>query len=469
MGGREVFKRDKPHLNIGTIGHVDHGKTTLTSAITKVLSSKKMAKFKKYEDIDNAPQERTRGVTINATHLEYQTEKRHYGHIDCPGHADYIKNMITGASQMDGAILVVAADDGPMPQTREHLLLAKQCGVPLYNVCVFLNKIDAVEDEETRELVEMETRELLNEYGYPGDTTPVIKGSALCAMEGKRPEIGEQAIKALLDAVDNVFTLPERHKEHEPLFPAEHVYAIQGRGTVLTGKMMRGTLKKGDKVEIVGHSYEPVESVVSGIESFRKTVEEGEPGDQLGFLFKGVDAKVVKRGVVVLPAGHRHPISDKVKGQIYVLKPEEGGSRMPLVSFFHEHAFSLTWDTGSIVKLCGKDFLMPGENGEVELTFYKPMFVEPQQRFTLRKGHTTIATGVFLEVLPKQTEKEKEKAFRKKQMKTTMENLGFNPYDEVMETRCKPDYANSPKSNPLAQLIQEAKTGEKPISVVKAE
>jgi elongation factor Tu len=262
-GGKAVFKRDKPHLNIGTIGHVDHGKTTLTSAITKVLATKKGAKYRKYEEIDNAPEEKTRGITINAAHLEYETAARHYAHIDCPGHADYIKNMITGAAQMEGAILVVAVTDGPMPQTREHLLLARQVGVPQNNIVVFLNKMDECDDAETKELVEMELRELLNEYGYPGDNVTIVPGSALSALEGKNPELGEKSVQTLLDAIDKEFVVPDRDTSKEPMFSAEHVYTIKGRGTVITGKLERGSLKKGDKVEVLGHGN-TVKSVVAG-------------------------------------------------------------------------------------------------------------------------------------------------------------------------------------------------------------
>ena len=464
-GGKAVFKRDKPHLNVGTIGHVDHGKTTLSSAITKVLATKKGAKYRKYEDIDNAPEERARGVTINAYHLEYETANRHYAHIDCPGHADYIKNMITGAAQMEGAILVVAITDGPMPQTREHLLLAKQCGIPLHNICVYLNKIDEVNDEETRELVEMEVRELLNEFGYPGDTAKIIPGSALCVIEDKKPEIGVDSITKLLEVLDTEFKLPERDTNQEPLFAAEHIYTIKGRGTVITGKLHRGTLKKGDKIEIVGYGRENMTSVVSGLESFKKTVEQAFPGDQLGILLKGLSPKDVRRGCCVLPQGHKHVISDKVKAQIYVLKPEEGGSKLPIANYFNEHVFSLTWDTGASLKICGKDFIMPGENAEVELRLNSNMFIEPQQRFTLRKDNTTIATGVFTEVLPKQTEEEKNTKTKKREMREEMERLGFNPYEPNQERRCKPDYSKGPKEpNPIAQKFEAIREEEKAAS-----
>jgi elongation factor Tu len=450
-GGKAVFKRDKPHLNVGTIGHVDHGKTTLTSAITKVLATKKGAKYRKYEDIDNAPEEKARGITINACHLEYQTANRHYAHIDCPGHADYIKNMITGAAQMEGAILVVAATEGPMPQTREHLLLAKQVGIPIENVAVFLNKVDEASDKELLELVEMEVRELLSYYGYPGDTIPIVAGSALCALEDKQPEIGEAKIRELLDVLDNKFVIPDRNVNQEPMFAAEHVYAIKGRGTVITGKLERGTLKRGDKVEIIGCDNEGIQCVIFGLESFHKTVESAEPGDQLGILLRGLGPKDVRRGCILVPQGHKHTITDKVKAQLYVLKPEEGGSKMPLANYFQEHVFSLTWDTGAVIKILGKDFIMPGEHAEVELLMSNKMFIEPQQRFTIRQGSTTIGTGVFVENLPRQTDAEKDPKHKKKLMKAEMERLGFNPYGEIMERRLKPDYSNSPKDNPVAR------------------
>ncbi|VDM60933.1 unnamed protein product [Angiostrongylus costaricensis] len=436
--------RNKPHLNVGTIGHVDHGKTTLTSAITKVLSLSKGAKYRKYEEIDNAPEEKARGITINAFHLEYETAKRHYAHIDCPGHADYIKNMITGAAQMEGAILV----------TREHLLLARQVGIPRENIAIYLNKIDEIPDQETRELVEMEIRELLNEFGYQGDTLPVIFGSALCALEGKKPEIGEESVKQLLDVLDEKFIIPERNVNTEAMFAAEHVYSIQGRGTVITGKLERGTLKRGDKVEIVGCDRENVKSVISGLESFRKTIEQAEPGDQLGVLLRGLGPKDVRRGCVLLPQGHKHKVTDKVKAQLYVLKPTEGGSKVPIANYFTEHIFSLTWDASALLKIVGKDFIMPGEASEVEVNLNQKMFIEPQQRFTVRKGTKTVGTGVFTETLPPQSEEEKTTKHRKKLMKAEMERLGFNPYGQIFEKRLKPDYSNSPKDNPAAKAFE---------------
>lgn len=455
-GGKTAFKRDKPHLNVGTIGHVDHGKTTLTSAITKVLASKKGAKFRKYEEIDNAPEEKARGITINAFHLEYETEKRHYAHIDCPGHADYIKNMITGTAQMEGAILVVAATDGAMPQTREHLLLARQVGIPLKNVAVYMNKVDEVPDKETQELVEMEIRELLHEFGYAGNDLPVIFGSALCALEGKNPEIGEKSVLQLLDVLDNVFEIPQRNTNTEPMFAVEHIYTIQGRGTVVTGKLERGTLKRNEKIELVGCDREKVSSVISGLESFKKTVDVAEPGDQLGILLRGVDSKAVRRGCVLLPQGHKHIPTDKVEAQLYILKPEEGGGKTPVANYFSEHIFSLTWDCGAMVKIKGKDFIMPGEVAEVELSLNMKMFIEPQQRFTVRKGNTTIGTGVFTALQKPRSDQEKDPKFKKKLMKAEMERLGFNPYGELYEKRLKPDYSSSPKNNPVAKSFEKS-------------
>ncbi|CAD5225554.1 unnamed protein product [Bursaphelenchus okinawaensis] len=453
-GGKAAFSREKPHLNVGTIGHVDHGKTTLTSALTKVLATKKGAKYTKYEDIDNAPQEKQRGITINAAHLEYQTEKRHYAHIDCPGHADYIKNMITGAAQMEGAVLVVAVTDGPMPQTREHLLLAKQVGVPLENIAVYLNKADEVPDAETRELVEMEVRELLAEYGYP-ESAPVIIGSALCALEGKQPELGENSIKQLLEALDN-FKIPERDTNTAPMFACEHVYNIQGRGTVVTGKLDRGVFKKNDKVEVVGYG-KSFPSVISGLESFRKTVDVAQPGDQLGVLLKNVPAKSLRRGCVIVPAGTEvdKKFTDKAKAQLYCLKKEEGGSKVPMANHLLQHLFSLTWDGNATLKIEGKDFIMPGENAEVVISMSQKMYIEPQQRFTIRKGDVTVGTGVFLEALAPKTEEEKDPKYMKKLMKEEMERLGFNPYTPEMERRLKPDYSKASGENPMAKEFAE--------------
>ncbi|MFH4981258.1 hypothetical protein AB6A40_007967, partial [Gnathostoma spinigerum] len=417
-------------------------------------AAKKSAKFRKYEEIDNAPEEKARGITINAFHLEYETEKRHYAHIDCPGHADYIKNMITGAAQMEGAILVVAATDGAMPQTREHLLLARQVGIPLKNVCVYMNKVDEVPDKETQELVEMEMRELLSEFGYSGNDIPVVFGSALCALEGKNPEIGEHSVEKLLEVLDSVFVIPERNPNTEAMFPAEHIYSIQGRGTVITGKLERGQLKRGDKVELIGGGKDEIKTVIAGLESFKKTVDVAEPGDQLGVLLRGVGPKDVRRGCVLLPQGHKHVPTDKVTAQLYILKPEEGGSKIPLANYFTEHVFSLTWDCGATIKIKDKDFIMPGEAGEVELHLGAKQFIEPKQKFTVRKGVTTTGTGVFVDVLPPLTDAEKDTKLRKKLMKAEMERLGFNPYGEMIERRLKPDYSNSPKDNPMAKNFE---------------
>lgn len=456
VGPKEVFKRTKPHLNVGTIGHVDHGKTTLTSAITKILATKKLCKFKKFEEIDNAPEEKARGITINAYHLEYETDKRHYAHIDCPGHADYIKNMITGAAQMDGAVLVVAATDGAMPQTREHLLLAKQVGIPMKNVAVYLNKVDEVPDKETQELVEIEIRELLHEFGYPGTEMPIIFGSALCALENKNPEIGEQSVLKLLNVMDDVFVLPDRDQNSESMFAVEHVYSIQGRGTVITGRLERGTLKKNEKVEVIGHDRDTVKTVIAGLETFKKTVEVAEPGDNLGILLRGVDSKAVRRGMVLLPQGHKHSATDKVEAQLYVLKPEEGGQKTPIANYFSEHFYSLTWDIGGLVRMKdpSRDFIMPGEVAEVIVELGHKMFIEPQQRFSLRKGSTTVATGVFTQILPPRTEEEKDPKYKKKLLKAEMERLGFNPYGETMEKRLKPDYKSSPRDHPMAKYFE---------------
>lgn len=358
---------------------------------------------------------------------------------------------------MEGAILVVAATDGPMPQTREHLILASQVGIPKENIAVFINKIDEVNDEETKELLEIEIRELLNEYGYKGDNIPIITGSALSALEDKNPEIGVESIKKLLNVLDTSFVIPKRDVNTEPLFAAEHIYTIQGRGTVITGKLERGSLKKNDKVEIVGYNFEGNKSVITGLESFRKTIDVAEPGDQLGILLRGLGPKDVRRGCVLLPQGHKHMITDKAKAQLYVLKPEEGGSKLPIVNHFKEHVFSLTWDTTADVKIVGKDFLMPGEHGEVELLLNYKMFIEPQQRFTIRKDNTTVGTGVFLELLKPQTEEEKNPKLRKKLLKEEMERLGFNPYGDKAMKYAKPDFTNSPKDNPLAKIFEEAK------------
>ncbi|CAK6963254.1 elongation factor Tu%2C mitochondrial [Scomber scombrus] len=393
---KKTYSREKPHVNIGTIGHVDHGKTTLTAAITKVLADAGGASFKKYEEIDNAPEEKARGITINASHVEYTTANRHYAHTDCPGHADYVKNMITGTAQMDGCILVVAATDGQMPQTREHLLLAKQIGVE--HVVVFINKADAVEDKEMLELVEIEIRELLTEFGYDGDNTPVIIGSALCALENKQPELGVNAVMKLLEVVDDYVPLPKRELEKPFLLPIEGVYSIPGRGTVVTGTMERGIIKKADECEFVGHSRS-CKSVVTGIEMFHKSLDRAEAGDNLGALVRGLKREDVRRGMVMCKPGSILP-HQKVKAQVYVLSKEEGGRHKPFVSNFMPVMFSLTWDMACKITLPeDKEMVMPGEDTSLMLTLRQPMVLEKGQRFTLRDGNRTIGTGLVTDIM----------------------------------------------------------------------
>lgn len=383
-------------MNIGTIGHVDHGKTTLTAAITKVLSDAGGANYKKYEDIDNAPEEKARGITINASHVEYTTANRHYAHTDCPGHADYVKNMITGTAQMDGCILVVAATDGQMPQTREHLLLARQIGVE--HVVVFINKADAVEDKEMLELVEIEIRELLTEFGYDGENTPVVIGSALCALENREPDLGMNAVMKLLEIVDSYVPLPKRELEKPFLLPIEGVYSIPGRGTVVTGTLERGMIKKGDDTEFVGHNR-VFKSVVTGIEMFHKSLDRAEAGDNLGALVRGLKREDVRRGMVMCKPGSIKP-HQKVKAQVYVLSKEEGGRHKPFVSNFMPVMFSLTWDMACRVTLpADKEMVMPGEDTSLTLTLRQPMVLEKGQRFTLRDGNRTIGTGLVTDIL----------------------------------------------------------------------
>ncbi|XP_075942354.1 elongation factor Tu, mitochondrial [Anarhichas minor] len=393
---KKTYSREKPHVNIGTIGHVDHGKTTLTAAITKVLSDAGGANFKKYEDIDNAPEEKARGITINASHVEYTTANRHYAHTDCPGHADYVKNMITGTSQMDGCILVVAATDGQMPQTREHLLLARQIGVD--HVVVFINKADAVEDKEMVELVEIEIRELLTEFGYDGENTPVVVGSALCALENREPELGVNAVMNLLDIVDSYVPLPKRELEKPFLLPIEGVYSIPGRGTVVTGTMERGIIKKGDDCEFVGHNRS-FKSVVTGIEMFHKSLDRAEAGDNLGALVRGLKREDIRRGMVMCKPGSIMPYQT-IKAQVYVLSKEEGGRHKPFVTNFMPVMFSLTWDMACRVTLPDdKEMVMPGEDTSLTLTLRQPMVLEKGQRFTLRDGNKTIGTGLVTDIL----------------------------------------------------------------------
>lgn len=400
---KKVYQREKPHCNIGTIGHVDHGKTTLTAAITKVLAEEKLAAAKKYEEIDNAPEEQARGITINVAHVEYSTSNRHYSHTDCPGHADYIKNMITGTSQMDGAILVVAATDGAMPQTREHLLLAKQIGIE--HIVVFLNKADAA-DKEMIELVEMELRELLTEFGFKGDDVPVVTGSALYALEGKDPELGKNSVLKLLETVDTAIPTPQRDLDKPFLLPIEAVHSIPGRGTVVTGRLERGTIKKGMECEILGYN-KLFKSTVTGIETYHKILEEAQAGDQLGALVRGLKRDDIRRGMVVAKPGtiKQH---DRFEAQVYVLKKEEGGKDKPILKYYQPMVYSRTFDCASRVMFEGRDMVMPGEDAKLEIRLYKPMALEQGQRFTLREGHVTAGTGVVTKILPNLNEEERQ-------------------------------------------------------------
>lgn len=399
---KQVFDRTKPHCNVGTIGHVDHGKTTLTAAITRVLADQKLAKARGYADIDNAPEEKARGITINVAHIEYQTEKRHYGHTDCPGHADYIKNMITGAAQMDGAIMVVAATDGVMPQTREHLLLAKQIGVN--HIVVFINKVDSA-DKEMVELVEMEIRELLTEMGFDGDNIAIIAGSALCALEGREPEIGKEAILKLLEAVDANIPTPIRDLDKPFLLPVEHAYSIPGRGTVVTGRLERGVVKKGSDCEFVGYN-KVLKSTVTGVEMFHKILEEGQAGDQLGALVRGVKRDDIKRGMVMAKPGTVKSY-DQIESQVYVLSKEEGGRQRPFTSFIQLQMFCRTWDCAVQVIVPDKEMVMPGEDSKLILKMMRPMVLDQGQRFTLRDGAVTLGTGVVTKTLKLMSEAER--------------------------------------------------------------
>jgi elongation factor Tu len=391
---KESFKRDKPHVNIGTIGHVDHGKTTLTAAITSVLSKQGLAEKKGYDQIDNSPEEKERGITINTTHVEYQTAKRHYAHVDCPGHADYIKNMITGAAQMDGAILVVSAADGPMPQTREHILLARQVGVPA--LVVFLNKVDMVDDKELLELVELEVRELLTQYEFPGDKIPIVKGSALKALEGDATY--EKEIMNLMNAVDDYIPMPERPKDQPFLMPVEDVFNIEGRGTVATGRVERGVLKKMDEVEIVG--LKPTaKTVVTDIEMFRKLLESAEAGENVGVLLRGTKKEDIERGQVICKPGSIKPHT-KFKGQVYVLSKEEGGRHTPFFNGYRPQFFFRTTDVTGNVKLKeGVEMVMPGDNVEIEVELITPIAMEKQIRFAIREGGKTVGAGRVTEII----------------------------------------------------------------------
>ena len=396
---KQKFERTKPHVNIGTIGHVDHGKTTLTAAITKWLSLQGKAEFEAYDSIDKAPEEKERGITINTAHVEYETEKRHYAHVDCPGHADYIKNMITGAAQMDGAILVIAATDGPMAQTREHILLARQVGVPA--IVVFLNKCDQVDDEELLELVEMEVRELLTTYNFPGDDLPIIKGSALNALisESTDPNAPEYAcIKELMDAVDDYIPTPDRKADMPFLMPVEDVFTISGRGTVATGRVERGQLKLSEEVEIVGLSDEKKKTVVTGIEMFHKLLDYAEAGDNIGALLRGIDRQGVERGQVLSKPGSIHPHT-KFVGQVYVLTKDEGGRHTPFFNNYRPQFYFRTTDVTGVITLPeGTEMCMPGENVELKVELITPIAIEKGLRFAIREGGRTVGSGVVIEI-----------------------------------------------------------------------
>jgi elongation factor Tu len=393
---KEKFERTKPHVNIGTIGHVDHGKTTLTAAITKVLAKKGGAQFLAYDQIDKAPEERERGITISTAHVEYQTDKRHYAHVDCPGHADYVKNMITGAAQMDGAILVVSAADGPMPQTREHILLARQVGVPY--IVVYLNKVDMLDDPELRELVEMEVRDLLKKYEFPGDEIPIVPGSALKALEGDESEIGEQSILKLMEAVDSYIPTPQRATDKPFLMPVEDVFSIAGRGTVATGRVERGKVKVGEEVEIVGLRA-TTKTVVTGVEMFRKLLDEGMAGDNVGALLRGLKREDVERGQVLAKPGSITPHT-KFKAQVYVLTKEEGGRHTPFFKGYRPQFYFRTTDvTGSVTLPENVEMVMPGDNIAMEVELITPIAMEKELRFAIREGGRTVGAGVVAEVI----------------------------------------------------------------------
>ena len=396
---KQKFERTKPHVNIGTIGHVDHGKTTLTAAITKWLSLQGKAEFEAYDSIDKAPEEKERGITINTAHVEYETEKRHYAHVDCPGHADYIKNMITGAAQMDGAILVIAATDGPMAQTREHILLARQVGVPA--MVVFLNKCDQVDDEELLELVEMEVRELLTTYNFPGDEIPIIKGSALNALSSESPDPNAPAyacIKELMDAVDDYIPTPDRKADMPFLMPVEDVFTISGRGTVATGRVERGQLKLSEEVEIVGLSDEKKKTVVTGIEMFHKLLDYAEAGDNIGALLRGIDRQGVERGQVLSKPGSIHPHT-KFVGQVYVLTRDEGGRHTPFFNNYRPQFYFRTTDVTGVITLPeGTEMCMPGDNVDMKVELITPIAIEKGLRFAIREGGRTVGSGVVIEI-----------------------------------------------------------------------
>jgi len=392
---KENFKRDKPHVNVGTIGHVDHGKTTLTAAITTILSQKGLAEAKKYDEIDGAPEEKERGITINTAHVEYQTANRHYAHVDCPGHADYVKNMITGAAQMDGAILVVAATDGPMPQTKEHILLARQVGVP--RIVVFMNKVDLVDDAELLELVEMEIRDLLSSYGFDGDNTPIIQGSATGALAGDAKWVAK--VEELMDAVDSYIPLPPRPVDMPFLMSVEDVFSITGRGTVATGRIERGRIKVGEPVEIVGLMDAPLTSTCTGVEMFRKLLDEGEAGDNAGLLLRGIEKTQIRRGMVIVKPGSITPHTE-FKGEVYVLSKEEGGRHTPFFNKYRPQFYFRTTDvTGEVVLPEGTEMVMPGDNTNLTVKLIQPIAMEKGLKFAIREGGRTVGAGQVTEIL----------------------------------------------------------------------
>jgi elongation factor Tu len=392
---KENFDRSKPHVNVGTIGHVDHGKTTLTAAITKVLATKGLASMRDFSSIDNAPEEKERGITINTSHVEYATEKRHYAHVDCPGHADYVKNMVTGAAQMDGAILVVAATDGPMPQTREHILLARQVGVPA--LVVFMNKVDLVDDLELLDLVEMEVRELMSAYNFPGDTMPVIRGSALGALNGEPKWV--EKVEELMRAVDDHIPLPVRLIDKDFLMPVEDVFSITGRGTVATGRIERGVIKTGDPVQILGMGAENLTSTITGVEMFRKILDRGEAGDNVGLLLRGIEKEQIKRGMVICKPGSVTPHA-KFKAEVYVLSKEEGGRHTPFFNKYRPQFYFRTTDvTGEIMLPAGVEMVMPGDNISIEVQLINKIAMEKGLRFAIREGGRTVGSGQVTEIL----------------------------------------------------------------------
>ncbi|MEX2231246.1 MAG: elongation factor Tu [Cyclobacteriaceae bacterium] len=392
---KETFDRSKPHVNIGTIGHVDHGKTTLTAAITKVLSAKGLASMRDFSSIDNAPEEKERGITINTSHVEYSTVKRHYAHVDCPGHADYVKNMVTGAAQMDGAILVVAATDGPMPQTREHILLARQVGVPA--LVVFMNKVDLVDDAELLDLVEMEVRELMSAYNFPGDTMPVIRGSALGALNGEPKWV--EKVEELMTAVDEFIPIPIRLIDKDFLMPVEDVFSITGRGTVATGRIERGIIKTGDAVQILGMGAENLTSTITGVEMFRKILDRGEAGDNVGLLLRGIEKEQIKRGMVICKPNSVTPHA-KFKAEVYVLSKEEGGRHTPFFNKYRPQFYFRTTDvTGEIMLPAGVEMVMPGDNISIDVQLINKIAMEKGLRFAIREGGRTVGSGQVTEIL----------------------------------------------------------------------